>query len=123
MVLGIAGSRTLNIPLPNEIMPTHIDGIISGGAIGIDRCARHYANKNHILITELLPEYDLYGRRAPLLRNDLIIRLSDMMYIFWDKKSRGTYYVIKKCQQMNKPYKVFIVENGKYIQMNNIPIK
>ena len=123
MVLGIAGSRTLNIPLPDEIMPQNIERIISGGAKGIDRCARDYSEKNHILIMDILPEYELYGRRAPLLRNDVIIRQSDMMYIFWDLKSRGTYYVIKKCIELNKPFRVFTVKDGKYVPLKNIPIK
>ena len=73
MVLGIAGSRSLNQPLPDELMPPYIDKIISGGARGIDRCARNYALERHICIIEILPEYELYGRRAPLLRNDWII--------------------------------------------------
>lgn len=117
MVLGIAGSRSLSYPLPDEIMPPYIDRIISGGAIGIDRCARNYAFENRINMLEILPEYELYGRRAPLLRNDIIIRLSDMMYIFWDGKSRGSAYVIKKCIETGKPYRVFTFEDGKYVPM------
>ena len=115
MILGIAGSRSLSHPLPDDIMPPYIDQIISGGAKGIDRCARNYALDNHIRILEILPEYELYGRRAPLLRNDIIIRLSDMMYIFWDGKSRGSAYVINKCIETKKPYRVFTLSEGKYI--------
>lgn len=117
MVLGIAGSRSLDLPLPDELMPPYIDRIISGGAKGIDRCARNYALENRIGILEILPEYELYGRRAPLLRNDWIIKLCDMMYIFWDGKSRGSHYVIKKCIETGKPHKVFVMENGKYVPM------
>lgn len=117
MVLGIAGSRSLAAPLPDELMPPYIDRIISGGAKGIDRCARDYALKNRIGMLEILPEYELYGRRAPLLRNDLIIELSDMMYIFWDGKSSGTAYVIKKCAETSTPCKVFMFKNGKYTPM------
>lgn len=121
MILGIAGSRSLVKPLPDELMPPYIDGIISGGAKGIDICARNYALENHIMITELIPEYERYGRRAPLVRNDIIIKLSDMMYIFWDGKSRGSYYVIKKCRQLGKPFKVFTIENGEYVPMKQVP--
>ena len=117
MVLGIAGSRSLDYPLPDELMPPYIDKIISGGARSIDRCARNYALERHICIIEILPEYELYGRRAPLLRNDWIIKLCDMMYIFWDGKSRGSAYVIKKCIETGTPHKVFTFENGKYIEM------
>lgn len=121
MILGIAGSRSLNHPLPDELMPPYIDEIISGGAKGIDTCARKYAIENRIRITEVIPEYELYGRLAPLKRNDIIIKLCDMMYIFWDGKSRGSAYVIKKCIEMKKPYKVFIFENGKYTATNKCP--
>ncbi len=121
MVLGIAGSRSLDTPLPDELMPPYIDRIISGGAKGIDRCARDYALINHIGMLEILPEYELYGKRAPLLRNDWIIRLCDMMYIFWDGKSRGSGYVIKKCIETNTPHRVFVFENGKYVPMKECP--
>lgn len=121
MVLGIAGSRTIDAPLPDELMPPYIDRIISGGAKGIDRCARNYALQNRIGILEILPEYELYGKRAPLLRNDWIIKLCDMMYIFWDGKSRGSDYVIKKCIETNKPHKIFIFKDGKYELMKECP--
>lgn len=112
MVLGIAGSRSINRELPEEIMPENIRMIISGGAIGIDRCARRYAAAHYIPITEILPEYDLYGSSAPLKRNDIIIKNSDIVYIFWDGKSRGSKYVINKCIELDKPHKIFLYKNG-----------
>ncbi len=121
MILGIVGSRSLKLPLPEELMPPYIDTIISGGAKGIDKCARNYAFERHIGMLEILPEYDRYGRRAPLMRNDWIISLSDMIYIFWDGKSRGTAYVIKKCAEIKKPHRVFIFENGRYIPIKECP--
>lgn len=121
MVLGIAGSRSLELPLPDEVMPPYIDHIISGGAKGIDRCARNYALKNRIGILEILPEYELYGRHAPIIRNDWIIRLSDVVYIFWDGRSPGTEYVIKKCVEIKKPHKVFIYKDGRYLPMKECP--
>lgn len=121
MILGIVGSRTLNKPLPDEIMPRYIDRIISGSAKGIDTCARNYALEKHIMITEIIPEYELYGKRAPIIRNDIIINQSDILYIFWDGKSRGSYYVIKKCRELGKPYRVFTMENDEYVPMKQVP--
>ena len=72
MIIGIAGSRSIEFSIPDELMPEKIDGIISGGAKGIDISARDYALLHHIPFTEILPEYDLYGRKAPLKRNDII---------------------------------------------------
>ncbi|MBQ7005213.1 MAG: hypothetical protein IJN68_02135 [Clostridia bacterium] len=117
MILGIAGSRSIEFSIPEELMPEKIDRIISGGAKGIDRSARDYALLHHIPFTEILPEYELYGRKAPLIRNDVIIKLSDMVYIFWDGKSRGSNYVINKCKETGKPFRIFVLKENTYIPL------
>lgn len=112
MTVGIVGSRSISEPIPEGIIPERISLILSGGATGTDRAAREYALRHGILIEEILPAYDLYGKRAPLVRNDIIINRSDKLYIFWDGKSRGTKYVINQCKKKNKPYEVFVLKNG-----------
>lgn len=107
MKVAVVGSRSSNIEIPEECIPKETTVIISGGARGIDRKAREFAQKHNILIYEILPEYDLYGRAAPLKRNDVIIRYSDMVIAFWDGKSRGTKYVIEKCKEKGKPIRVY----------------
>ena len=109
MKIGIAGSRSIDADIPENCIPDTATEILSGGAIGIDRAARRYAYSHGILITEILPEYDLYGKTAPLLRNDLIISLSDKIYIFWDGKSRGTKSMINSAKQLEKPLKKIIM--------------
>ena len=121
MVIGIVGSRSIDSDLPENCITDNVTEILSGGAIGIDHAARRYAYKHQILITEILPEYDLYGRRAPLLRNDLIISLADKIYIFWDGKSRGTNYVIKKCQETHKAYEVYLYKDGTFTHLPSYP--
>lgn len=112
MTVGIVGSRSITEPIPEGIIPERISLILSGGAKGTDRSARQYALKHNILIEEILPAYDLYGKRAPLVRNDIIIDRSDKIYIFWDGKSRGSEYVINQCKKKNKPFEVFVFKNG-----------
>lgn len=108
MKIGIAGSRSLNVPIPDGIINTDsVSMIYTGGAVGIDRSVRDFAAKKGIKVTEILPEYELYGKCAPLVRNEVIVRLSDMVYVFWDGKSRGTENVINLCKETGKPYKVF----------------
>lgn len=107
MKIAIAGSRSLNVDIPEGIIPETVSAIYSGGAVGIDIAARRYAARHNILIIEILPEYDLYGRTAPLKRNDVIINQVDEVYLFWDGKSRGTAYVISRCKELNKPYHLY----------------
>lgn len=121
MKIGIVGSRSIDADIPDNCIPDTVTEILSGGAIGIDRAARRYAYNHRILITEILPEYNLYGKTAPLLRNDLIISLSDKIYIFWDGKSKGTNYVIKKCKELDKPYELFIYKNSTFTHYESYP--
>ena len=109
MKIGIAGSRSLDVPIDENFIQTeNVSMIYTGGAVGIDRRARELALKKGVQLTEILPEYELYGRRAPLIRNELIVRLSDMVYVFWDGKSRGTEYVINLCREKGKPCRVYL---------------
>ncbi len=114
MKIAIVGSRSIKADIPEWAIPSGVTMIYSGAAMGIDTAARRYAEKHGILITEILPEYNLYGKRAPLKRNDIIIGKADEIYIFWDGKSRGSDYVINKCQETAKPYRLFILEKGEF---------
>lgn len=102
MKIAIVGSRNLTVNNLEQYLPVGVTEIVSGGARGIDSCARAYAKSNGIPITEFLPEYEKYGRSAPIKRNDLIIDYSDIVLAFWDGKSRGTKYVIDQCVKKNK---------------------
>ena len=102
MKIAIIGSRDLFVYDLEKYLPPGIEEIVSGGAKGIDSCAREYANRNNIKLTEFFPEYKLYGRSAPLKRNLQIIAYSDEIIAFWDGKSRGTKYVIDKCKGLGK---------------------
>ena len=66
MRVAVIGSRNLEIQNLENYLPSETTEIISGGAKGIDRCARIYALQNNIHLTEYLPEYSRYGKSAPL---------------------------------------------------------
>ena len=108
MKCAIVGSRNLLIYNLKPYLPDNVAEIVSGGAMGIDACAKKYALLNNIKYTEFLPEYNLYGKSAPLKRNLQIIEYSDLIIAFWDGKSRGTKFVIDNCKKQNKDYKVYI---------------
>lgn len=102
MKIAIIGSRNLTVNNLEKYLPQGVTEIVSGGAKGIDSCARNYAQENNIKLTEFLPQYEKYGKGAPLRRNLQIINYSDEVLAFWDGKSRGTKYVIDQCRKNNK---------------------
>lgn len=108
MKIAVIGSRSLVVNNLEKYLPKDVDEIVSGGAIGIDRYAKEYAIRNNITLREFLPEYNKFGRSAPLKRNIEIIEYSDSVLAFWDGHSRGTLFVIKKCKEIKKPIRIFI---------------
>lgn len=110
MKVAVIGSRGLKIDDLGKYLPEETDEIVSGGAIGVDRCAREYAKAHGIKLTEFLPDYESHSRRAPLLRNLQIIDYADLVLAFWDEKSRGTLFVIENCKKKGVPCKVFVVK-------------
>lgn len=94
MKVAIIGSRQLEIENLSEYIPLTTTEIVSGGAKGIDTCAKKYAISANIKLTEFLPDYSKYGKSASLYRNLKIIAYADEIIAFWDGKSHGTKFVI-----------------------------
>lgn len=107
MKVAVIGSRGLHVDHLEDYLPEGVTEIVSGGAKGIDTCARNYALAHGLALTEFLPEYKKYGRGAPLRRNITIIEYADFVLAFWDGKSRGTKYVIDNCKKRNIPVAVY----------------
>ncbi len=102
MKVAVIGSRNLTIDNLEDYLPEDTTEIVSGGAKGVDTGAREYAEKTGLKLTQFLPDYEHYGKAAPLKRNDQIIDYADIVLAFWDGKSRGTLYVINHCRKKNK---------------------
>ena len=107
MKIAVIGSRNLTVDNLEDYLPENVTEIVSGGAKGIDKCARSYAAENNLKLTEFLPEYEKYGRRAPLVRNLQIIDYADRVIAFWDGESHGTKFVIENCKRLNKSVTVY----------------
>ena len=106
MKLAIIGSRTCP-PVDIEAYLKYIpDTIVSGGAIGADTYAKEFAIKHNLKLIEFLPDYEKYGRKAPLVRNKLIVEECDCLIAFWDGKSRGTKFTLDYAERMGKPTKI-----------------
>ncbi len=106
MKLAIIGSRNCKNIKIEEHLKYIPDTIISGGARGADTYAREFANKHNLKLIEFLPEYEKYGKGAPLVRNKLIVEQCDCLIAFWDGKSHGTKFTIDYARQMGKPIKI-----------------
>ena len=106
MKLAIIGSRTcppIDIASHLKYIP---DTIVSGGAIGADTYAKEFAIKHNLKLIEFLPDYEKYGRKAPLVRNKLIVEECDCLIAFWDGQSRGTKFTLDYAERMGKPTKI-----------------
>jgi len=112
MKVAVIGSRGLKVNDLKKYLPSETTEIVSGGAKGVDMTARNYSLTNNIELTEFLPEYEKYGRSAPLKRNIDIISYAELVLAFWDGKSRGTKFVIDKCKEMHVPIKLFLADGN-----------
>ena len=81
--------------------------VVSGGAKGVDSWAVYCARLRQLETVVYPPEYDLFGDRAPLIRNRKIVEQCDKLYAFWDGKSRGTAYTMKLAKKAGKLAGVF----------------
>ena len=82
---------------------------MSGGAIGADTYARDFARKKGLKLIEFFPNYEKYGKIAPLVRNKLIVEECDCLIAFWDGKSRGTKFTLDYAKERNKPVKIIAI--------------
>ncbi len=114
MKLAIIGSRTITAAdLPHDLsyyIPEGVTEIVSGGAKGIDTAAAEYAEQHGLKLTVFLPQYERYGRAAPLKRNEEIAEYADGAIAFWDGVSKGTVHAVKAFEARNKKARVWNTE-------------
>lgn len=109
MKVAVIGSRGLWVEDVGAYLPPGVTELVSGGAKGIDTCAKEYALSHGLKLTEFLPDYRRYGRAAPLVRNREIVAYADQVLAFWDGKSPGTKYVIDQCKKQKKTVTVHLL--------------
>ena len=108
MKLLIAGSRSIREWDISNYVPPETDLIISGGAKGVDTLAELYADQHGIPKRIIRPQYELYGKAAPLKRNEQMVELADHVLILWDGQSRGTQYTMDYAAKKGKPVTVVL---------------
>ena len=123
MRVAIVGSRNIEneesvYELFCRYVPANTTEIVSGGATGIDALAEIYAERNHLRLTVFKPNYKSFGKRAPLVRNEEIIRYAQYVLAFWDGISHGTAHTIATCVAFGVPVKVIPLENFNQYEEN-----
>ena len=76
--------------------------ILSGGAKGVDRLAAQYASDSNILNINILPNWNLLGKKAGFVRNENIIKYSHRIIAFQSNNSPGTQNGINHAIRMKK---------------------
>ena len=87
MRLAIIGSRKAPKNIAVDILPyvpADATEIVSGGAEGVDKAAEDIAAALSLPLRRFLPNYERYGKRAPLMRNLEIIAYADEVLAFWN---------------------------------------
>jgi len=110
MKVAVIGSRSfenIDISKIKEKLPEECSCIVSGGAAGVDRAAERLAKKYGFAFEKYEPDYEKFGKKAPILRNIEIVENSDIVLAFWDFKSRGTSHAIVQCVKKHVPFRIF----------------
>ena len=110
MKLLIVGSRGIKDFDLSNYVPSDTDVIISGGANGVDTLAEIYADKMKLSKIIIRPGYDLYGRAAPIKRNEIMVDMADEVLVIWDGKSKGTKYTVDYATRKTKQVKIITVD-------------
>ena len=103
MRLAVVGSRSIREYDLAPLIPDGVTEIISGGAAGVEKLAEQYAGDHNLKLTVFLPQYGVYGRRAPLLRDERIAWECDALLALWDGNSTGTMYTVNIARKLGKP--------------------
>jgi hypothetical protein len=110
MKVAIIGSRDFNdysIIIENlKHYESNIKTVISGGANGADKLAERWAKENNKEIIIFLPDWKKYGKSAGIIRNKDIVENSDIIFAFWDGKSKGTKNSIDYATKLKKEIKI-----------------
>ncbi len=119
MKLIIAGGRDLNVTntflvaTVTELFPRVITEIVSGGATGIDSCAKemtdnkfatdYFSQKIKGKFTEFPANWEKHGKAAGPIRNREMAEYGDALLLIWDGESRGSKNMKETMLKLGKP--------------------
>lgn len=106
MYIAIVGSRNFsNLDLVKQFINT-LDNretiIVSGGATGVDNCAKWYGEKAGFRTKIFYANWARDGKQAGFNRNSELVNFIKIqqgsIHAFWDGKSKGTLNTIHKAE-------------------------
>ncbi len=126
MILGIVGSRFftdlsfVKRKVNETVNVRTVEKIISGGANGVDTCAKDLAEYYGIPFEEKNAKWrvnGIYDNSAGMKRNIEIINAVDVVIAFWDKRTVGcgTYHDINYCREIGRTCHVIMI-GGEYVK-------
>ena len=115
MVVSIIGSKDFNnYDIVNDaVRDIKIDKILTGGVNGADKLGEIYAVKHKIKLEIIKPDWDGYGLAGGVISNMDIIKKSDLVFIFWDKKSPREKHAISLAHKYMKNILVYDLNGEK----------
>jgi hypothetical protein len=113
MKVIIAGSRTYkNYNELKQICDFYLRNqksveIVSGGAKGADLLGERYAKERGLKIKVFTPDWERFGKKAGIIRNEEMAKYADGLIAFWDGQSRGTKHMIEYAKLRGLKVRVF----------------
>lgn len=86
--------------------------IVSGGCRGADVIGENFANKYGLKIERYPAEWQIYGKKAAYIRNNIMAEVCDYAIIFLkkNKDNKGSKMMLQLTKRYNKPTQVIEVE-------------
>ena len=126
--IGVVGTRKRNAGIDRKAVREKFfevyekgDWIVSGGCSkGGDRFAAEFAKKYGIPILTMYPDYERFGRGAPIVRNGPVAEMSDVVVacvvdpgdgidLILKRKEGGTEDMLRKFVKAHPEGKVYLV--------------
>lgn len=113
----IAGSRTIDsISVIRDAMKCAYEQedirptiVVSGTALGVDRCGITWAEENGLPVRRFPALWDRYGKRAGYVRNSQMADNADALVAIWDGVSKGTKHMIQSARSRNLKIFIFFI--------------
>ena len=111
-IVLICGSRSINqLNISRYIKNIgKIQKIVTGGCRGVDTIADSWAKANNLETIVYKPNYKVYGKRAPLVRDEEMVEFADVVIAFYDGKSKGTLYTVNYAKKIGRKVIVHLIQ-------------